>query len=190
MPNIWVRLPYLSKRGDSLVKFCVSKIRRYLQNPIKFIIIYDIKKVSYFCPNKDKVQELSGSKTYVGKTDRCVYKRLTERSTQLNTSAVAQHLTECEHAQFLANLQGQYDRLNNLPSFSNSSNSIKNLIFNNYKILYSSKSTNTNKLLLIEEALHLKFNKPEMNSGLKASKELTLFNWRPRTFIYNSDLLV
>ena len=31
------------------------------------------------------------------------------------------------------------------------------------------------KLLLIE-ALHIKFNKPEINSGLKASKELTLFN--------------
>ena len=114
-------------------------------------------------------------KTYVGKTDRCIYKRLTEHSTQLYTSAMAQHLTECKHAQFLANLQGQYDRLNNLPSFSNSSNSIKNLIFNNSKILYSSKSTNTNKLLLIE-ALHIKFNKPEINSGLKASKEFTLFN--------------
>ena len=54
---------------------------------------------------------------------------------------MAQHLTECEHAQFVANLQGQYNRLNNLPSFSNSSNSIKTLIFNNYKILYLSKST-------------------------------------------------
>ena len=72
-------------------------------------------------------------------------------NTLLNTNAMAQHLTECEHAQFLANLQGQYDRLNNLPSFWNSSNSIKNLIFNDSKILYSSKSTNTNKLLLIEE---------------------------------------
>ena len=67
--------------------------------------------------------------------------------TQLNTSAMAQHLTECEHPQFLANLQGQYNRLNNLPSFLNSS--IKNLIFNHYKILYLSKSTHTNKLLLI-----------------------------------------
>ena len=114
-------------------------------------------------------------KTYIGKTDRCIYKRLTQHSTQLNTSAMAQHLTECEHAQFLANLQGQYDRLNNLPSFSYSSNPIKTLIFNNSKILYSSKSTNTIKLLFIE-AFHIKFNKPEISSGLKDSKELTLFN--------------
>ena len=51
---------------------------------------------------------------------------------------------------------------------------MKNLIFNNYKILYSNKSSNTNQLLIIE-ALHIKFIKPELNSGLKASKELSLF---------------
>ena len=119
LPRVWVRLPYLGKRGESLVKSCVSKIRRYLQNPIKFIIVYDTKKVSYFCSNKDKVPELSRSnvvyeitcpgcmKTYIGKTDRCIYKRLTEHSTQLYTSAMVQLLTECEHAQFLAKLQGQ-----------------------------------------------------------------------------------
>ena len=61
LPKVWVRLSYLGKRGESLVKSCVSKIRRYLHNPIKFIIVYDTKKVSYFCSNKDKVPELSGS---------------------------------------------------------------------------------------------------------------------------------
>ena len=61
------------------------------------------------------------------------------------------------------------------PPFSNSSISIKNLIFNDYKVLYSSKSANTNKLLLIE-APRIELNKPEINSGLKASKELELLN--------------
>ena len=94
----------------------------------------------------------------------------------LNLTLVEWHNTSLKvNTQFLANLQGQYDRLNNLPCFSNSSNSINNLIFNNYKILSSSKSTNTNKLLLIE-VLHIKFNKPKISSGLKASKEVTLFN--------------
>ena len=37
-----------------------------------------------------------------------------------------------------------------------------------------SKSTNTDKLLT-SEALHIKFNKPELNSGLRAGKELNLF---------------
>ena len=100
------------------------------------------KKVSYFCSNKGKVPGLSHSnivyeitcpgcmKMYIGKTDKCIYKCLTEHSTQLNTSAMAQHLTECEHAQFLANLHSQYDQLKNLPSLLNSPNSIKTLIFN------------------------------------------------------------
>ena len=50
---------------------------------------------------------------------------------------------------------------------------MKNLIFNNYKILYSNKPSNTNQLLIIE-ALHIKFNKPEINSSLKARKKLSL----------------
>ena len=54
LPRVWVRLSYLGKCGESLVKSCVSKIRRYVQNAIKFIIVYDTKKVSYFCSNKGK----------------------------------------------------------------------------------------------------------------------------------------
>ena len=49
-----------------------------------------------------------------------------------------------------------------------------NLIFNNYKILYPNFSINSNQLLFVE-ALHIKYYKPQLNSGLKASKELYLF---------------
>ena len=83
------------------------------------------------------------NKTYLGKNDLCLHKCLSEHSTHYNTSAVAQH--------FNNDFYNQYDQLNDLPSSSNISTSIKNLIFNNYKILYTSKSTNTNKLLIIEE---------------------------------------
>ena len=48
LPKVWVRLPYLGKRGESLVKSYVSKIRRYLQNPIKFIVVYGTENVSYY----------------------------------------------------------------------------------------------------------------------------------------------
>ena len=65
-------------------------------------------------------------------------KTYSEHSTQHNTSAVAQHFLECEHAHFINDLYDQYDRLNDLPSSSNISTSIKNLIFDNYKILYTS----------------------------------------------------
>ena len=49
-----------------------------------------------------------------------------------------------------------------------------NFIFNNCKIIHSCKFSSSN-LLLILEALLIKLNKPRMNSGLKASKELSLF---------------
>ena len=42
------------------------------------------------------------------------------------------------------------------------------------KILHSLQDNNSN-LLLSLEALHIKFKKPEQNSGLKASKELIVF---------------
>ena len=41
-----------------------------------------------------------------------------------------------------------------------------------YKILYSNYSINSNQLLFME-ALHIKYHKPQLNSGLKASKELS-----------------
>ena len=49
-----------------------------------------------------------------------------------------------------------------------------NIIQNNTRILHSLKFSNSN-LLLFLEALHIKFKKPELNSGLKASKELVVF---------------
>ena len=51
---------------------------------------------------------------------------------------------------------------------------MKTLINSNCKILYHNNSVKNNQLLLLV-ALHIKFLKPELNSGLKASKDLTLF---------------
>ena len=186
LPKVGIGVPYLGKRGENLVNSCLKKIRRCLTHPVKFIVIYDTKKISYFISNKDKIPDFSRSnlvyqitcpgcnKSYIGKTDRCLHKRLFEYATQHNTSVVAQHLLEYEHALFIANFCHQYDRPNNLScSSSDLTSCMKNLIFNNYKILYSKKSCYTNQLLIIE-ALQIKFIKPELNSSLKASKELSL----------------
>ena len=93
----------------------------------------------------------------------------------LNTSAVAQHFLQCEDAHFIVDLCKQYDRLNDIPFSFDATSSMHYLIFNNYKILYSNYSINPNQLLFME-ALHIKYLKPQLNSGLKASKELSLFN--------------
>jgi predicted RNA-binding Zn-ribbon protein involved in translation (DUF1610 family) len=74
---------------------------------------YDTKKLSYFVSNKDELPPLSRSnlvyevacpgcgKTYIGMTQRCLSVRLKEHATRLSSSAVGQHFSECEHAQFL-----------------------------------------------------------------------------------------
>ena len=111
------------------------------------------------------------NKTF-GKTERCLQTRLNEHFTQLHTSAVAQHFLNCSSAQHIADLNAHHDNLNT--SFHEPANPT-NLIFSNCKIIHSCKSKNPKQLLILE-ALLIKQNKPEINSGLKASKELSLFS--------------
>ena len=184
LPKIWFRLPYLGKEGEFLVRNCIKKLRKCLKVEVNFIIIYQTKKISFFVGNKDKIPDTSRSnlvyeitcpgcnKRYIGKTERCLEKRINEHSTDFKNSAVADHFQNCEHAQHLLNMNNLYDQLNHLTSFIPST--IRSLILPNSKVLYSSHTLNFNQLLLLE-ALFIKFNKPELNTGLRASKELTLF---------------
>ena len=107
--KIWVRIPFLGKQGEYLVKTLIRKLQRNLTKPVKFIVIYQTKKVSYFLSKKDKIPDLERndlvyefscpgcSVTYIGKTVRNLRTRLTEHA-KLNTSAVSEHLKTCEHA--------------------------------------------------------------------------------------------
>ena len=61
LPKIWIRIPYLVSRGDFVSKLCLNKIQRFRSKPVKFITIYDTKKLSYFVSNKDKLPPLSRS---------------------------------------------------------------------------------------------------------------------------------
>ena len=106
--KILVRIPFLGKQGEYLVKKLIRKLQRNLTKPVKFIVIYQTKKVSYFLSKKDKIPDLERndlvyefscpgcSATYIGKM-RNLRMRLTEHA-KLNTSTVSGHLTTCEHA--------------------------------------------------------------------------------------------
>ena len=52
--KVWVRVPYLGKRGETLVKNCLKKIQRCLTVPVNFIVIYDTKYVPISFPTKTK----------------------------------------------------------------------------------------------------------------------------------------
>ena len=98
--KIWIKIPYLGNRGENIIKSCTSKIQRFLAKPVKFIIIYDTKRISFFVSNKDKLPLLSGSnlvyevscpgcgKSYIGMTKRCLSVCLKEHATQITISAI------------------------------------------------------------------------------------------------------
>ena len=55
-PKIWIRVPFLGKQSEFLVKKLLKKIQRInLTQAVKFVVIYDTKKVSYFLPEKDEI---------------------------------------------------------------------------------------------------------------------------------------
>jgi hypothetical protein len=100
---------------------------------------------------------------------------LKEHATRLSTSAVCKHFTECQQAQYLANLQDQYTKLNDLTlPTKDGPTPIENLVFSNFRVLHITKSNSYNILAFLE-ALLIKHNHPQLNTGLKASKELQLF---------------
>ena len=98
--KIWIRIPYVGNHGENIIKSCTSKIQRFLTRLVKFIVIHDTKRVSFFVSNKDKVPPLPRSnlvfevscpgcgKTYIDMTKRCLSVRLKEHATQLTTSAI------------------------------------------------------------------------------------------------------
>ena len=186
-PKIWIRIPYLGRKGEFLVKKLVKKIQRNLTEPVKFVVLYQTKKISYFLPKKDKVPDLQRSnliyeftcpgcnESYIGKTERNLNTRLKEHLDPAK-SAISKHLTDCDNANYLININNLYDNVFDSDSQTGDSPhySFTNIIQNNTRILHSLKFSNSN-LLLFLEALHIKFKKPELNSGLKASKELVVF---------------
>ena len=128
LPKIWIRSPYLGSRDDFLLKSCLNKVQRFLSKPVKFITIYDTKNFHILFPTKinfllylavmlymHEVACPGCGKTYIGMTQRCLSIRLKEHATRLSSSAVGEHFSECEHAQYLVSLQNQFTLLNDLP---------------------------------------------------------------------------
>ena len=141
-----------------------------------------LKESHFFVSNKNKLTLLSRSNLVYevsclgcGKSYTGMAKRLKEHATQVTNSAIGKHFSYCEHAQYLASLQNQFSLLNDIPLPSgNVPSPIENLVFNNVRILHLTKSTKYNILAFLE-ALLIKNNNPQLNTGQKASKELQLF---------------
>ena len=107
--TIYVRVPYYSDKGLSLLKSCLRKIRSNCvkTRSIRFKTQYDVNKIEFYCNTKDKTAVLSNSfvvydfscpgcgANYIGKTERTLYERTVEHAWTDNNSVVYKHLNDC-----------------------------------------------------------------------------------------------
>ena len=135
-----------------------------------------------FCSVKDKIPTHQKSNViytikwpecdedYVGKTDRCVIKRLNEHSNR-SDQPMFQHLQHFET--FLETITlYQLPDIDTDVSTVNLQAHIANAVYDNWKILDS--NTNWVQLCFLQ-SYYIKQLKPKINDGLKVSKELLLF---------------
>ena len=181
--KIWFRVPYIGPIGEKFAKQCIAKVHRYCKKDLKFILMYNTKKISFFCGNKDPVPkniqshviyqfECPGCKAkYIGKTDRCLELRLNEHS-DFHTSTVGKHLNECEHFHHIVNLYNISVYLEFGHSFIETYYHISSAIAENTRIL--DKNNNWTQLCFLE-LLYIKRLNPALNVGIKATKKLNLF---------------
>lgn len=179
LPRIYIRLPYIGKRGTDLIRNFRTKILRLLDAPCNIIIYWDTMTTSCLVSCKDKTpKEFQSSvvykfscpgcsKSYIGKTDRCLYTRLNEHATT-DKSEIYKHITTCEHFTYLTNLM----KLNLDDSEPNERFDLTLFLLHNSIILDKAKHWS---VLLFKEALAIHRQKPELNHGIKASRELLVF---------------
>ena len=110
---------------------------------------------------------------YIGQTELCLQERLSNTTNQTKVR-LGDTLTTASMCDIHCIISLHHACDNNI-TLTDSSTFISNLICDNVKILHNANS-NTSNFLLFLEALYTKFLFPSLDSGLKASKELTLFS--------------
>ena len=177
--TFWLRIPYAGPVGEQLVFTLKRKLKHCFKNNInvKFNVTYSTQKIAFYTNMKDLTPlkyksnvvykfTCPGCKAvYIGKTERNLYQRCNEHATNKD-SAVYNHMVECPNLQYLNTLLTL-----DLESFNCCDISIET-VNNNTTVIDSSDNWST---LLIKEALYIKRDKPLLNNGLKASRDLYLF---------------
>ena len=94
IPEIIFRLPYAGKVGEQLLKRCLKKVKHCLNSNVKFRVLYDTKKMSFYCNIEDKLSHDQRNHVIykikcpgcngccIGKTERCLITRITEHGTK------------------------------------------------------------------------------------------------------------
>ena len=180
--KVWLNLPYLGDKGDHLTKGLIRKLNRCFKENVKFIKRYNTKKLAMFCSSKDQIQFRQKANViyritcpgcfnkYIGKTDQNIITRIDEHGTKPD-QPMYQHLTNCAGFE-------EYLRFYALPDMDTANTIVSkdlhmhNAVIDNTEIIdYNDKWAQLQYL----EAYYIKTMSPEINVGLKASKELQLF---------------
>ena len=106
IPVILFWLPYTEVNGGQLLNYCVKKIRRSYQFNIKFRVICDTRKHTFYYNMKGKIPHEQKhhvkyaltcpgcSGKYISKTDRYLLVHMNEHGTS-DTEPMFKHLSEC-----------------------------------------------------------------------------------------------
>ena len=118
---------------------------------------------------------------YIGKTERTLYEKTVEYAWTDNNSAVYKHLNDCPGIQHLINIASFHPSLFTSSSPNQRSDELDlrtapiNLVQDKAKVIDRHKNWNI-LLETFKVALKIKELNPILNSGLKTSKELQLFD--------------
>ena len=94
IPEIIFCLPYDRKVGEQLLKCCLKKVEHCLNSNVKFRVLYNTKKMSFYCNIKDKapsdqrnhviykIKCSDCNSCYIGKTEICLITRITKHGTK------------------------------------------------------------------------------------------------------------
>jgi hypothetical protein len=177
-PVIFMSLPYIGKYGETLAKRCSNKIKRLACKPVKFKIHWQSKRLGFFTSTKDPTPKEFRSSlvykficpgchdSYIGKTDRNLLTRIKEHSK--GESEIFHHITNCNNFKHIIDLFSLPDS-----NCDQTSVELHEIILSNTKII---DTANHWAILLFKEAFAIKKHQSNLNHGLKASKDLILFN--------------
>ena len=64
-PRIWFRMPYIGPIGEKFAKKCISKLRNCFKKELKFILMYDTKKVAFFALTRTLYLSIYNHTSYI-----------------------------------------------------------------------------------------------------------------------------
>ena len=177
---LYLKVPYLGKEGDGIVKRFKKKFSKYLCKNVCFRVIYQTNKLSMFCSMKDRYPTSLKcnviylfncphcNSQYVGKTERNLCTRLKEHAEIPTSGEVGSKSSIFKHLDSCINFKACARSINECEI----DNYLLQTVHNNTKILASSNDWLELSFL---ESYFIKSISPVLNNGVKASKELSVF---------------